>query len=141
MNISVEARERFLERFTQMSNKSIQDCMHELESIEFYAKYHSSSGFELLIQDLRNEPIYKELSENCPEEVISNRINHLLDLPFDNQFENPYDTSLMVYLSLIEDTEEGIRASNRMLNYGNSYNLFWAYALARIIIASVIGVT
>lgn len=95
--------------------------MQYIESLEFFSRCAIASGTRTLRNIFEKTPALYTLMEH--EDVVAGRIQHLLKVPFDKQYEHPYDIAIAAYLWVLKQNgwDKG-RFNVREI----SGSLFWA---------------
>ncbi len=118
---------------------SLQNLFKEIESFEFGARVGVASGFRTFGSIVCNQNEVKQLRD-CIEDgsayrKLWERAVEICNRPIDQNYENPWDISIAVYLTIIQDynPDEGQILAEIIVE--GTPNLFWARKVALAVLS------
>lgn len=107
----------------------LQNIFAEIESHSFSAQVNVASNYKTFCRALGSQPEIQKLAplmkSNEYQQLIFQRVLELSGRPFDQEFENPWDSALAAYVWLLAPTDQALAkmAAARILE---CHGCWWA---------------
>src|SRR5947207_759899 len=107
----------------------LQNIFAEIESHGFSAQVNVASNYKTFCRALGGQPEVQRLAAlmklNENQQLVFQRVLELSGKPFDQEFENPWDSALAAYIWLLSSTDQALAktAAARILE---CHGCWWA---------------